>query len=68
MEKRPKINLKQYQSSKVSKKFILKMLLYFIVLLALGIFVHYKLGEQEEAKNAPVEIHHVTIDTVSVMD
>jgi hypothetical protein len=65
MEERERPDFQQYVPKKVSKVYVLKISLYTIMLVAMGIFLYRKLKQQEKPKvNAPKieQIDHVKID------
>jgi hypothetical protein len=65
MEERERPDFQQYVPKKVSKVYVLKISLYTIMLVAMGIFLYRKLKQQEKPKvNTPKieQIDHVKID------
>jgi hypothetical protein len=68
MSQKPSINLKQYLSPKKGKGFIIKIVLYTVLLIAIYFFIQMKL-KQPELKTNPKgikEIKGVTIDTTNL--
>ncbi|MEN9400951.1 MAG: hypothetical protein RL632_2054 [Bacteroidota bacterium] len=65
MEERERPDFQQYVPKKVSKIYVLKILLYTIMLVAMGIFLYRKLKSQSKpkVKTQKIEqIDHVKID------
>jgi hypothetical protein len=66
MEERERPDFQQYVPKKVSKIYVLKILLYTIMLVAMGVFLYRKLKTQAKAivKTQKIEqIDHVEIDS-----
>ena len=66
MEERERPDFQQYVPKKVSKVYVLKISLYAIMLVAMGIFLYRKLKQQgnPKVKSPKVEqIDHVIIDS-----
>jgi flagellar basal body-associated protein FliL len=66
MEERERPDFQQYVPKKVSKIYVLKILLYTIMLVAMGIFLYRKLKSQSKpkVKTQKIEqIDHVKIDS-----
>lgn len=66
MEERERPDFQQYVPKKVSKAYVLKISLYAIMLVAMGIFLNRKLKQQgnPKVKSPKVEqIDHVQIDS-----
>jgi len=68
MSQKPNINLKQYLSPKKGKGFIIKIVLYTILLIAIYFFIQKKLKQPELKTNSKEikEIKGVTIDTANL--
>jgi hypothetical protein len=66
MEERERPDFQQYVPKKVSKMYVLKILLYTIVLVAMGVFLYRKLNAQSKpnVKNPKIEqIDNVKIES-----
>jgi hypothetical protein len=66
MEERERPDFQQYVPKKVSKIYVLKILLYTIMLVAMGVFLYRKLKSQAKpkVKTQKIEqIDHVKIDS-----
>jgi len=66
MEERERPDFQQYVPKKVSKIYVLKILLYTIMLVAMGIFLYRKLKSQSKPKvkaQKIEQIDHVKIDS-----
>jgi hypothetical protein len=65
MEERERPDFQQYVPKKVSKIYVLKILLYTIMLVAMGVFLYRKLKSQPKPKvntQKIEQIDHVKID------
>ena len=62
---RPKIDLQQFSLPRFSKSYILKLVLYVVVLIIVVYFLSLKISRLSE-KSIPInEIKHITIDTLN---
>jgi hypothetical protein len=63
MDERPKIDLKKHQLPPVSKRYMLRIIVYIVVLVLLGLAIRY-LYKQNSVKNHPdiKQIEGVTIE------
>lgn len=62
MENESPINLKRFIPKKANKYYLLKTIVYTILLIVLGTFILYKTNQIKTKKNPPVEIKGVEIE------
>lgn len=66
-EEQPKINLRQYQPKKGKRSYLIKSIIYAIIIVLLLFFITLELVKQKDAEGShPSEIQGVTLDSLTV--
>lgn len=63
-EERPRIDLKQYQPKKGKRSYLIKSIIYTVIIVLLLFFITLELVKRSDQKELPKEIHGFIVDSL----